>query len=441
MPKPILKLIPDARFSELLTGSIWTLSAQLSSAFLGLVFSIAVARLYGAEMVGTIAVINSFLIITTIVTVFGTPTALLRLIPEQISKFSVGSAFKLYRKVLMLTVVISLLATAILFCQANGIADKLFSKPRLSHYFALASFIVVFRSLYLLSTEAIRGLKRIRIFALLQVLPQSLNILLLFSISFFWPHNDAPIHAVLVSFALNGALGWLIVEYLFNRLKHQGEPIQPMALTHILGISLPILISTSMDIVIGWSGIILLGIFRNEVEVGYFSICLKLSGLTTYILSAVNSLAAPEFSRLYHTDKMEDLFAMAKKSAKIVFWSTLPILLIFILFGKPILSTFFGEKFVVAYIPLIVLVFGRFISSISGSTGIFMNMTGNQVVFRNIMILSAVICMLANLFLIPQFGSIGAAVSFALSICIWNIITLIYIKVKFRKTIGYLPCI
>ena len=69
---------------------------------------------------------------------------------------------------------ISLVTGAISFIGSDVIADKIFSKPHLSFYFALASGFVVFKSLALLNTEAVRGLKLIRTFAIMQIYPPKL---------------------------------------------------------------------------------------------------------------------------------------------------------------------------------------------------------------------------------------------------------------------------
>jgi len=82
---------------------------------------------------------------------------------------------------------------------------------------------------------------------------------------------------------------------------------------------------------------------------------------------------------------------------------------------------------------------GQFVNSISGATGLFMNMTDNQLIFRNIVFISAVTNISINLLLIPKWGIYGAAASAMISIMTWNIATLVYIKVKFGKTTGYFP--
>jgi hypothetical protein len=48
----IQNLLSDKKFSEILTGSAWALSARVITTGLGMVTSIIIARVYGAEVMG-----------------------------------------------------------------------------------------------------------------------------------------------------------------------------------------------------------------------------------------------------------------------------------------------------------------------------------------------------------------------------------------------------
>jgi O-antigen/teichoic acid export membrane protein len=437
----IHNLFFDERFSEILTGSAWALSARVFATGLGLVFSVLVARFYGAEMLGIVAVINSFLMLVTIFTVLGTNTSILRLIPEHLAKYSPTSAFKVYRKTQYMVIGISLITATVFFFGANLIADKLFSKPYLTYYFALASVFVVFKSMMLLNTQAVRGLRLIKLFAFMQVLPQTLNLLFLIAVGLLWPARDVPVYAVLFGFAMTGIIGWIIIEYAFKRRMQSNDTVHATSGRNILSISLPMLMSATMMFLITQTGVIMLGVFRTEAEVGYYAIAVKLATLTAFVLQAVNSMAGPKFSELFHLNKLDELFHVAKKSAKLIFFTTSPILIGLIVLGKPILSMVFGREFAIAYPALVLLVIGQFVNSISGSSGIFMNMTGNQIAYRNIMIPAAVLNIGLNLLLTSHFSMNGTAIAAMISLCFWNITTLAYIKTKFGKTTGYFPIV
>jgi O-antigen/teichoic acid export membrane protein len=432
-------LVSDEKFSEILTGSAWALGAQVLSTVLAMVTSIIIARLYGAEVIGVVAMITSFIMLMTIFTVLGTNTSILRMIPEHITKYSATSAFKVYRKTQTFVVLVSVITGGLLFFASNLIADKIFSKPHLSFLFALAALFIIFVSLTNLTTQAVRGLHLIRTFAFMQLLPSLSRLLILLVITLFFYHQYNPVYALFASFMVTALMGVLIIHCELKKKKRSEDAINDMPMKSILTISLPMLMTATMAFVIGQTGIIMLGIFRPEAEVGYYAIAVKLATLTTFVLQAINSMAAPRFSTLYHSGKIDDLLHVAKKSAKLIFWTTAPIALTLIVFGKLLLGLLFGQEYTVAYLALFFLIVGQFINSISGSTGLFMNMTGHEKVFRNIIAITLVINVALNLVLIPNFGIYGSAFAGMVSLSFWNIYTLIYIKLKFGRSIGHFP--
>jgi len=147
---------------------------------------------------------------------------------------------------------------------------------------------------------------------------------------------------------------------------------------------------------------------------------------------------APKFAELYFSGDMKGLATIARKSSKLVFYCTVPLLFILIVFGKLILN-FFGEEFVVGYMALVFILLGQFVNSICGSVGYFMNMTGNQKEFNKIVFLGGGVNVVLNMLLIPRFGIVGAALASFFSACLWNIVSLIYIRRKYGFYMGYIP--
>ena len=437
--KKYTNFVSDKKFSEILSGSVWALAAQVVAIGLGLLASILIARRYGAGVLGVVAVINSFLMFTSLITVLGTDTSILRLIPEHLIKFSPTSAYRIFRKTQYLVMAASIITGSLSFFLAKRIATIMFNKPHLSYYFALASTFIMFRSLMQLNSQGIRGLKLIQGFALIQIMPHLLNLLILIFLGYFTSSKDCPVYAQLGAYALTGVLGFSIIELAFKKIIAPIDTLHRVSVKDIISISLPMLMTSTMSFLVAQTGIIMLGIFRSDTEVGLYSTAAKLATLTSFLLNAINSIAAPKFSELFHSNKLDELFHVAQKSAKLIFYITTPILLMFAVFGKAILVRLYGQDFIVAYPPLLILVIGQFINAISGSTGFFMNMTGKEKELKNIMLLSAIINISLNYVLIPMHGILGAAIAGMVSLSIWNICILIYIKRVFGKTTGYLP--
>jgi O-antigen/teichoic acid export membrane protein len=439
--KIIQRLTSDQKFSEILTGSAVAMVARALAALLALVTSIIVARLYGAEMTGILAMVNSLLMITTIFTVLGTNTSILRLIPEYTAKYSTTSAFRVYRKTQYLVVGMSIVTGGLLFLSSSLVAGKVFSKPHFSFYIALASGFVVFKSLMDLNTQAVRGIRLIKTFAFMQILPFLVMLLVLIAETVLSPNRNNPVYAQLAAWAVTAVVGAWIVDRAFGKKMHPDDAVQTMSLREILSISLPMLMTASMVFAMGQIGVILLGIFRTEGEVGYYSVAVRLASLTAFFLQAINTIAAPKFSELFHTGKMDELFYVARKSARLIFWATAPILLTLIAFGRQILGLLFGKEFAVAYLAMVFLVLGQFVNSASGSTANFMNMTGHQIIFNKIVLVAAVINVALSLMLIRDFGINGVAFSAMTSLILWNLLTLAYVRRKFGRSIGYFPLI
>ncbi len=298
---------------------------------------------------------------------------------------------------------------------------------------------MIFNALLDLTTQAIRGLKLIRAFAFMQILRPLSMLSFLFILTYWHAGRNVPVYALLIAIGLTSMIGIVIIAVSFREKIQAGNPVQPVPLSRIIKISHPMFMTASMHYVVGQTGIVMLGVFCPVSEVGYYAVAVKLASLTTFTLQAINSMAAPKFSELFHSGKMDDLFYVAQKSAKLIFWTTLPALLILIFLGKPLLGLFFGKEFIVAYWPMLFLVGGQFVNSVCGSTGYFMDMTGHQKIFRNIITAAAVINIVLNVLLIPRFGISGAAVSAMISVVFWNLYAVVYVKIKYNRMIGYLP--
>lgn len=429
----------DKKFSEVLSGSVWALISQIVATCLGMVTSIIIARIYGVKMVGIIAMVQAFLMFTSIVTVLGTNTSILRLIPEHVYKYSVTSSFKVYRKTQYFVGLLSLLVGGILFFASDLIATNFFSKTYLSFYFAISAGFVMFRSLMDLNTQAVRGLQLTKVFALMRVLPSAIVLLILIVLTLLDCGPNSPVYAHMSALGITAIVGACVMDYFFRQRMMPEDIVHSMPLIEILKISSPMLMTASMQFVIGQTGVILLGVFGTVSEVGCYAVAVKLATLTAFVLSAINSMAAPKFSELYHRGEMDELFYIAKKSTQLIFWTTVPILLVLLVFGKSLLGLMFGEEFIVAYSAMAILVLGQFVNSISGTTGYFMNMTGHQIVLRNVMLVAGIINILVSLILIPRYGIIGASCAGVISLALWNFYILYFIKSRYGKTICYVP--
>lgn len=116
-------------------------------------------------------------------------------------------------------------------------------------------------------------------------------------------------------------------------------------------------------------------------------------------------------------------------STNLNFLTTIIIVVLILIFRTQILGLF-GEEFKEGESALIILCLAQVINSFSGSVGVILQMTGNQLVFQNIILMALFINICLNLILIPLYGSFGAAITTLISISFWNITSVLYLKRK-----------
>jgi len=425
----------NKHFLEVLKGSSLVLLAKLAATGFSMISSLIIARYYGAEVVGILAIINSVLSISVIFGIMGSNVAILRLIPEYIEKFSIPHAYAVYKKVLLLVIFLSSIVGGILYFLAPWIALSIFKKKILISFLIISSPFVLVLAVNSLNGETLRALQNIKKYALVQLFSSVMTMILLVFLSFFFYYRYNPVYIMFGVNLLMIPLLFFMVRKSFVVLKKKKSEIST---AKIISLSFPMFLTSVMHLVIGQTDLIMLGSMVATREVGIYSIALKLAMLTSFILVAVNSIVAPKFSQLYHSGQMDDLRIVAQNSAKLIFFATFPIILVFSFLGTYVLK-FFGNDFVEGIYALIFLVLGQFINAASGSVGYFLDMTGNQKLSQKIVMFGAGLNIFLNFILIPRYGINGAAFASMVSIGTWNIIALITIKMKYGFFISYFP--
>lgn len=433
-----LKISEDIDFKEILKGASFSLVARILAIAIGMIINIIIARYYGADIMGLLAIVNSFLALSLIFSLMGTHVSILRFLPEHIAKYSYSSAQNIYIKMTKIISLSSIVFFMFIYIFVDYIAEFIFHKSYLAPLLVLASVFIIVQSLMTLNTRALRALKALEIFALFQLLPSVFNLIILLIMTFVFYHVHNPIYSQFITYFIIMVLLLYIVNKIFKKQEIANQNNLELTYQDILKVSFPMFLSSGMTVIIAQSDIIMLSTMVSEKEVGIYAIAAKLALLTAFINAAINTISAPKFAELFHSNKNATLEKIAKKTSKLIFLSTLPISVFLIVFGEYFLS-FFGDEFIEAYNALVFLTIGQLFNASVGLVGSFLNMTGHEKVFRNIVLFGGSLNILLNYFLIPIYGIEGAAIASMSSIIIWNLLALWFIYKKFGFFIGYVP--
>lgn len=224
-----------------------------------------------------------------------------------------------------------------------------------------------------------------------------------------------------------------IVGYFFLRQKLLINliDIKPVYYTKLwLKEAIPFSVNSGIQVVRSKVVTYLLAIFGSFEAVAIFDVATRGATLVSFTLDALNNAIAPYVSVAFEKKNKIQLQKILTKTSRVIFFFALPIALIFIIGGKELISLIFGNEYVKSYIPLVILCIGQLVSSICGSVGMALSMTGNQSYFMKTNLYFTTFNILLGIPFIIFLDVIGASIVVSLILIIQNFILLYFVRKK-----------
>lgn len=148
----------------------------------------------------------------------------------------------------------------------------------------------------------------------------------------------------------------------------------------------------------------------DEATVGHYSLASSISTTWAFILSAIIDSLYPEIVQAFSRNcqqyerKNRQLYA-------IVFYTAILVSALICLFAKPIVGILYGESYLSAVHPLRIIVWYTAFSYLGVARNAWMVCENQQKYLKFLYISAAIINVLLNIVLIPQWGASGAAIA------------------------------
>lgn len=420
------KLLNNKDFLKLVKDSSLVMFARISSVLLGFVINLIIAREFGSEILGITAILNSVIMISCLLISFGMNTSIIKVLPPFLRSRKTDLVL-LIRNFYIIFLLVGGLFSIIIYYLTPFISINIFDNILLEKYLVTFSFFVIIIAVKDFNLSILRGLKKYKMFSFFLLIP---NIIILFSLLLVTLDmislDPLLLFIIIPAFISISTLFVALFSIISTDLsKNLNIKKRPYSFSKILKISMPMFLLSAMQLIMSQADIVMIGVFLPETSVGVYSIAIKLSLLTSFMLTSVNNIVSPQFSELYHDGKIKELKNKIRYSNKLIFFTSLPILIILLLFGRFILSKF-GDEFVLANIALRILVLGQILNSSCGSIGHYLVMTGKGKVFNRILFLSLIFNIILNYIFIPLIGINGAALASFISLVVWNVSAVLY---------------
>lgn len=414
---------------ELVKGGAFAFVMRIAGIGFNYLFAFAVALMYGAKGSGIFSIFQTVFQFFSNFGKLGLDTLMVREVAQYNAKGQWGSIKKLYFKVIRVNIFASLLCSAAMYFSADFIAAKIFLKPGLAEYFRIGSFAMLPFVMHALHVDCIRGMKRIFYFGFFQnVLTFALLTVILLASYFIIHDRKVPVTAYVIAISISACCSAF---YWWNKTPvHSGGDEEKIIFSTKARVAFSLFITALLQVVRGWTDTVFLGRFGTEADVGVYKTAFKISTVTSLTLTALLLTVAPKIAELHAKGEFKRLAIVSQNTTKLIFWTSAPVLVLFILFPQFFMGLF-GKEFLAGDICLTILAIGQFINASSGPVGNLLMMTGKQDLNRNIVLITTVITTVLNALIIPVYGIIGAACVNALGIIMFNVIPFFYVRYYF----------
>ena len=430
----------DTNLKALISGVFNSLLFKILGMIVGYVLTIFITNNYGASAYGTLTLLLAITGVFAVIPRFGLDDSLIRIV-SGLKTVNLSSDISLVIKIMIpFVILMGSLFSASLYFLAGDISNKILDKD-IGSLIRSCSVLVVILASTAIASAFFQGMGKIKTFSFLDfTLQPSIFLLLLFFYDAEYSlHNlvnlailASIIHLILVFLLLMLSVFSLRVSY-FEYSKTKKEYFKK-----IIRISFPMLITASFLIIIQWTDVIMLGMFVPESDIGIYHVAQKLTISAGLLLSASCVVIAPKITELYALGSMKALEVFTMQSAKLIFFLSLPIILILIIFASFILSLF-GAEFILGTTVLIIMAVSQLVNISTGAVGELLNMTNYQKTKQRIVFASALINILLNFILIPFYGIEGAAFSTMVCMIFWNVAMILKVKEKLGFWAFYIP--
>lgn len=156
---------------------------------------------------------------------------------------------------------------------------------------------------------------------------------------------------------------------------------------------------------------VMLGKLMTDTEVGYYSTAVTISSMWMFVPLAIIQSYRPSIVEMKKQGK-EDLYLLRlQQLMSVVFWLSTGVAIILAFLGKIAVSILYGNTFLPAATPIIILVWAYVFSALSTTRGIWCLCEDKISFIKRYVFLGLLLNLILNFLLIPLIGMSGAAIA------------------------------
>lgn len=395
----------------------WVFLGNVSIIGVTLLQRLFIARFMGAEELGAFSLIMSIFAIGTALIAFGIPAALTKYISEiknQYQKLKDLSSLGL-----IITGVFGIL-TSCFFLLISSRLSALLNISRFSHIVILLALIFPFSTLFYTSLAILNGKREMKSYFLFQTLQNLLYLLITIIFLLLGFGLKSILLALWLSVLITNIM-LIFKKHLYiasiNVVKLLNEAKQ------LIRFGTKVLLTDLVNQVNVYIDTLLLGFFHSPENVGYYAVALSILQLIWIIPGCIQKITYPTVSEYWARNDKLNLNRIINKTIHYSFLVAIILGVGISIFARGIITIIFGKGFEAAIIPIQILILGFVVNgTLTKSIGGTMAAINRPDLDLKIDTITVLMNILLNLYLIPQYGIIGAAIAKTMSLISHSVI-------------------
>ncbi len=387
----------------------------------GFALHVILSRTLGPEGAGLFYLGLTLMMAGAAIGKFGLDTALMRFAGSAAEQGDMATVRGLFVQASLLSALLSLAMGALLLVGSGWLAEAVFDNAALQPVLALMALGLVPYSLIWVQSGVLKAVDRS--VAATWVESALLPLMMALAIGgLAWLNLLTPARAAGCQAGISLVV-WLLGGLIFRRGPGARGDGHRRPWRHLISAALPLALIDSMNFLLAWAIIPILGAVAPESEVGIFNAAHRLSIQLSIVLVVFGGIMGPRFAASHARGDLATLEQQAARTTALMSLAAVPAALVFL--GWPgIVGLIFGADFAAGGTILQILAIGQVYNLVSGPAGYVLVMTGHQRAMRNILAFTLLLSLPLIAVLATHHGGTGAAVGVSFGLILQNTLAL-----------------
>lgn len=396
----------DGGIQRFLRDVGWSFGSLAISALVHLILRVFLARYLGADDLGLYTL--SFAVYSVGLTLagFGIGAALIKYAAQFRNDSS--KLCSLLSSGCAASILLGGILGGILYMLSPTIAERLFHIPEMTNLLHIVAFAFPFIALQKASLGFLNGLRRMRVFAMINVAQNIFVIILTIMLVAIGYGVPGAMIALVVPIALTSVISLYPIRGYISKpdFRQHGALIKALMVFGLYVVMANVISTTQ-----GQIDIVMLGYFMTETEVGHYATALIVAMGMRLPSSAIQMVTGPTIASYWGNGDVQSIERLMNRVMKLTAVLMLPIVFVLAFFASELSAAVFGGDFSLSGLPLRILLVGVLVGSVQASVGTALSSTAFVNALFKLGGLTLIFSVAMNGFLIPFLGVEGAAIA------------------------------